>query len=115
MAVIRPGSGHRARPAQTEYHLLRSYGAYSLVECFPRTGRTHQIRVHLAFAGYPIAGDKSYGRRRQTLELERHFLHAASLHFNRPADDAPMSLEAPLPEALKEVMAELAGGSQRGG
>ena len=108
MAVIRPGSGYRSRPAQTRYSLLHSYRDHSLVACFPRTGRTHQIRVHLAFAGYPIAGDKIYGRRKQSLELDRHFLHASALQFKRPADDAPMTLEAPLPEALEAVLAELA-------
>src|SRR5690606_21637883 len=50
MAVIAPGSNARSRPAQTEYTTLDIYGAYSLLECYPRTGRTHQIRVHLAFA-----------------------------------------------------------------
>lgn len=110
MAVIRPGSGHRARKAQTEYHLVRNYGNYSLVACFPRTGRTHQIRVHLAFAGYPIAGDSVYGRRKQKLALARHFLHAATLHLKRPADDAPLTLEAPLPAELEAVLQELATG-----
>lgn len=110
MAVIRPGSGYRSRRAQTEYHLVRTYGNYSLVECLPRTGRTHQIRVHLAFAGYPIVGDSVYGRRKQKLALDRHFLHAAALYFKRPADDAPMMLEAPLPPELEAVLTELAGG-----
>ncbi|MFW6096598.1 MAG: RluA family pseudouridine synthase [Chloroflexota bacterium] len=104
MAVIAPGSGARSRRAQTEYQLLRIYGDYSLVECYPRTGRTHQIRVHLAFAGFPIVGDTIYGRRKQRLELDRHFLHASALTFARPADDKELSLEAPLPEELTAVL-----------
>lgn len=104
MAVIAPGSGARSRRAQTEYQLLRFYGDYSLLECYPRTGRTHQIRVHLAFAGFPIVGDTTYGRRKQRLELDRHFLHASALTFERPADDKELSLEAPLPEELTAVL-----------
>lgn len=104
MAVIAPGSSARSRRAQTEYQLLRIYGDYSLLECYPRTGRTHQIRVHLAFAGFPIVGDTTYGRRKQRLELDRHFLHASALTLERPADDKALSLEAPLPEELKAVL-----------
>ncbi len=104
MAVIAPGSSARSRRAQTEYQLLRIYGDYSLLECYPRTGRTHQIRVHLAFAGFPIVGDTTYGRRKQRLELDRHFLHASALTFERPADDKELSLEAPLPEELKAML-----------
>ena len=107
MAVIPPGSSAVARAAQTEYRMLRTYGGFSLVECFPRTGRTHQIRVHLAFAGYPIAGDHTYGPRKQSLDLDRHFLHAASLDFRRPSDDAPFSLTAPLPRDLQLVLDRL--------
>jgi 23S rRNA pseudouridine1911/1915/1917 synthase len=109
MAVIPPGSSASSRPAQTEYHILATYNDFSLVECFPRTGRTHQIRVHLAFAGYPIVGDTLYGRRKQRVELDRHFLHAASLTFRRPADDEEMTLEARLPQQLQTVLQELKG------
>lgn len=110
MAVIPPGSPASARSAQTEYRLLKSYdGDYSLVECYPRTGRTHQIRVHLAFAGYPIVGDSTYGQRKQRLELERQFLHAASLGFKRPSDEREMMLEAALPAELQQIVDELGG------
>lgn len=107
MTVIAPGSGLRARAAQTEYHVIQLYGAYSLVACYPRTGRTHQIRVHLAFAGFPIVGDAIYGRRKQRLSLERHFLHANSLTFRRPAGDEELTLEAPLPGDLQAVLDSL--------
>lgn len=107
MAVIAPGSSARSRPAQTEYELLHVYGDYSLLACYPRTGRTHQIRVHLAFAGFPIAGDTTYGRRKQRLSLERHFLHASALTFKRPADGKELTLEAPLPVELKTVLESL--------
>ncbi|MDX1662241.1 MAG: RluA family pseudouridine synthase [Candidatus Promineifilaceae bacterium] len=112
MAVIRPYSGYRKRRARTRYRLLERYradeGDFSLVECFPRTGRTHQIRVHLAFVGYPIVGDTLYGRRRQHLALDRHFLHAAALGFHHPISDEEMTLKAPLPDPLKQLLARLA-------
>lgn len=107
MAVIPPGSSARSRRAQTYYRLERSYQQHSLVRAEPRTGRTHQIRVHLAFAGCPIAGDTVYGRKKPTLPLERHFLHAAALTFRRPSDDAEMTVEAPLPEDLAALLAAL--------
>ncbi|MDX1687972.1 MAG: RluA family pseudouridine synthase [Candidatus Promineifilaceae bacterium] len=114
MAVIRPGSGHRKRRAKTRYDTLKKYstgdGGFTLVACRPITGRTHQIRVHLAFVGYPIVSDTTYGRRRQRTELDRHFLHAESLAFRRPADDAHMSLRAPLPPELQEVLDNLERG-----
>lgn len=108
MAVIRPGSGYRKRRAKTRYDTLQRYSrggeGFTLVACRPITGRTHQIRVHLAFAGYPVVGDTTYGRRRQQIELDRHFLHAASLAFRRPVDDAEMTLRAPLPPELQQLL-----------
>ncbi len=106
MAVIRSQS-FASRPAQTSYQLLTSYGDYSLVECHPHTGRTHQIRVHLAFVGFPLVGDTVYGRRKQTLPLNRHFLHAAALSFLRPSDHEPLSFEAELPAELQAILDQL--------
>jgi 23S rRNA pseudouridine1911/1915/1917 synthase len=110
MAVIAPGSSAQSRPAQTKYEVKRFYEAYTLVECRPLTGRTHQIRVHLAFAGYPIVGDRVYGRRKQRIGLKRHFLHAAALVFKRPADGVEMRLVAALPAELEGVLAGLEEG-----
>lgn len=107
MAVIAPGSTARSRPAQTEYKVVDFYGDYSLLECHPRTGRTHQIRVHLAFAGFPIVGDTTYGRRKQRIELDRHFLHASALIFKRPSDDKELALEARLPRELTALLEAL--------
>lgn len=107
MAIIRPGSSARSRKATTYYRLERSYEQHSLVVAEPHTGRTHQIRVHLAFVGYPIVGDTIYGRRKPSLPVEHHCLHAASLTFLRPADDAELTIEAPLPEMLQTLLDEL--------
>ena len=107
MTVIPEGSSATARPAQTRYDTAVDYGTHTLVHCYPLTGRTHQIRVHLAYIGYPIVGDAVYGRRKQRLHLKRHFLHAASITFQRPADDAPQTVSAPLPADLQQILDQL--------
>lgn len=106
MAVVTDGRGD-ARPAQTVYRALTYYQDHTEVECRPRTGRKHQIRVHLAYIGYPIAGDTVYGRRKDPLGLKRHFLHAAELTFRRPSDGEELHLFAELPEDLVAVLALL--------
>ena len=106
MAVIRSQS-FTSRPAQTSYELLTSYGDFSLVECHPHTGRTHQIRVHMAFIGHPLVGDGVYGHRKQKIHLARHFLHAAAITFLRPSDHEPLSFEAELPSELQFVLDQL--------
>ena len=93
---------HEGKVAQTRVRLSRTYREYSLVQCSPLTGRTHQIRVHLQSVGFPIAGDERYGdadanRRLKALGLPRLFLHAQSisfpdehgneLHFTAPLSD----------------------------
>ena len=108
MAVIPPGSSDAARSAQTAVELLRYYGNYSLLECRPATGRTHQIRVHLAYCGHPIVGDVLYGHRKQALLKDRHFLHASELAFRRPSDEQEVSVCAALPAELQEILDRLA-------
>lgn len=106
MGVIPPGSAPSltARPSQTHYTTLVNYDDYTLVECRPRTGRTHQIRVHLAYIGYPIVGDTIYGRRKRKLGLKRHFLHAAELTFKRPSDNQELTIRAELPPELQAAL-----------
>ncbi|MFQ5399658.1 MAG: RluA family pseudouridine synthase [Anaerolineae bacterium] len=96
-----------ARPAQTQYETLLSFDEYTLVECRPKTGRTHQIRVHLAHIGFPIVGDKVYGRRKQRLLTTRHFLHAAGLTFQRPSDEQELTFRVELPSDLQAVLDSL--------
>ncbi len=118
MAVIPPGSSATARPAQTEVKVLNYYllssntsiqagGSFTLMECHPLTGRTHQIRVHLAFTGHPIAGDSIYGLRKQRINLDRHFLHAACLTFRRPSDGKELTVSSPLPAELQTVLDQM--------
>lgn len=87
------------------------YGEFTLVNCFPLTGRTHQIRVHLKYAGFPIVADEKYGGRK-TVRLDRRwcprqFLHAFRLEVNHPASGKRMSFESPLAEDLVEALDNL--------
>lgn len=107
MAVVT--SRGDARPAQTAYRALTYYADYTLVECRPHTGRKHQIRVHMAYIGFPVAGDRIYGRRKEPLGLARQFLHAAELTFRRPADDEELHIRSELPAELSAALATLAG------
>ena len=104
MAVVPPGKG---RPAFSEYRTLESFADHTLLEVNPQTGRTHQIRLHLAFIGCPVAGDRIYGRRHATIDLDRHFLHAARLTIRLPRQEAPCSFEAPLPPELVRTLEAL--------
>ena len=107
MATLPPGKG---RDAISEYKTLESFAHHALLEFHPLTGRTHQIRLHCAFLGCPIVGDKVYGRRNPTLDLARHFLHAAKLEIVLPGEIAPRVFEAPLPGELERVLVELRSG-----
>jgi 23S rRNA pseudouridine955/2504/2580 synthase len=95
--------------AHTIFRLVRNIPGYSLLDAELKTGRTHQIRVHLAHVGYPIAGDDKYGdfeanRRLAKHGLKRMFLHAASLEFSHPRNAQSLRVEAPLPPELKRFM-----------
>jgi 23S rRNA pseudouridine1911/1915/1917 synthase len=84
----------RGREAATKFRVLGSDSGFSLIECKPRTGRTHQIRVHLKHLGHPVAGDPVYGRRGK---FPRHLLHAWKLAFKHPAIGKRMEFCAPVP------------------
>jgi 23S rRNA pseudouridine1911/1915/1917 synthase len=102
MAVVRSG-----RPAITRFRVVQRFPSSTLLEVSIETGRTHQIRVHLAFIGHPVVGDQLYGRVRPTdPQLERQFLHARALAFRLP-DGEWLRLEAPLPDELRAVLEEL--------
>ncbi len=107
MSVVTTSSA-QSRPAQTQYSRIKSFEDHTLVECLPHTGRTHQIRVHLAYIGYPIVGDRIYGRRKQRIPIKRHFLHATELSFKRPSDDEELTIRAELPQELQTILDNLA-------
>jgi 23S rRNA pseudouridine1911/1915/1917 synthase len=96
------------RIALTKYKVLRLYNGYTLLEVFPQTGRTHQIRVHLASIGFPVVGDKIYGKAKKLnkLNLPRHFLHAQTISFVLPSGKS-IKIQAPLPEDLKKILQQL--------
>jgi 23S rRNA pseudouridine1911/1915/1917 synthase len=107
--------GIAPREALTKYRVVRRLGQFSLVEAEPQTGRTHQIRVHLASLGHPVVGDTTYGAPaklrwggREEATLSRTFLHAAKLAFAHPVTKATLEFEAPLPQELAAFLAKLA-------
>jgi 23S rRNA pseudouridine1911/1915/1917 synthase len=105
MAVSR-----RGRPARTAYRVESRYRfpvMATLVDCRLETGRTHQIRVHLAAIGHPVAGDVRYGGAESRLALERPFLHAHRLRFDHPRTGERLAFSSPLPADLAAVLAEL--------
>ena len=95
------------REARTRYRMLREVDGYSLVEVRPETGRTHQIRVHFASIGHPVAGDALSGRGGAPPSLRRQFLHAQRLAFRHPRTGERLELEASLAEDLAAVLDEL--------
>lgn len=103
----RMGVLHTGREAITEFHVVEAFEENSLLEVAPKTGRTHQIRVHLSFIGHPVVGDTVYGYRRQKIKLKRHFLHAASVTFTLPATGQRLTVSAPLPAELQAVLDKL--------
>jgi 23S rRNA pseudouridine1911/1915/1917 synthase len=95
----------RGRQARTNYRVLRYVGKNSLLEITPETGRTHQIRVHLAAIGYPVFGDITYGKK--SAFLNRQFLHAHRIGFHLPSSGKFVEFESPLPEDLEKALKEL--------
>lgn len=102
----------KAREAKTEYRLMERFEKYDLVQVLPKTGRTHQIRVHMRALNHPVAGDKLYGFKDGALPggLTRHFLHAKSVELELPEPSLPagrgkiIKIEAELPRDLKSVL-----------
>jgi 23S rRNA pseudouridine955/2504/2580 synthase len=99
-------------PSHTVFRLQRRWSGYSLLEAELKTGRTHQIRVHLAHLGFPIAGDDKYGdfalnKALAREGLPRMFLHAHRIIARHPSTGAPLTLEAPLPAELEAFLAQL--------
>jgi 23S rRNA pseudouridine1911/1915/1917 synthase len=100
MAVVAQG-----REARTEYRVIKYIGGYTLLEVMPETGRTHQIRVHLAAIGFPVLGDKVYGVKSKY--LPRQFLHASRLGFRLPATGEYVEFESELPPDLEQALEDI--------
>lgn len=101
MAVVPLEKG---REAISEYYTREKFSHHTLLEVHPLTGRTHQIRVHLAFLGCPVVADPIYGHRKLSIELGRQFLHAWRLTVVLPGEKQPYTFEAPLPADLEAVL-----------
>jgi len=97
----------KPRVAITDYTVLKRYAEFDLVEVRPHTGRTHQIRVHMAAGGHPVAGDRVYGPRKPRRELPRLFLHARRIGFRHPETGKWLEFEAPIPPDLERFLASL--------
>ncbi len=104
MAVV---YGDKGRKAFTEYFTVNEYPEHTLLEVSLLSGRTHQIRVHLAFLGCPVAGDRIYGRRKNTIETDRFFLHAHRLAIILPEEKTEREFVAPLPADLENLLEQL--------
>ena len=108
MTVMRPSDvPRRAKEAQTTYEVLEYLARHSYVSCRLRTGRTHQIRVHMAWLGHAVVGDQVYGRRKTSLDsIHRQFLHAARLGLHLPGSGEWREFVAPLPADLDAALTE---------
>ena len=96
-----------SRAAATRYEVVARYDGYTHIRCELETGRTHQIRVHMAHIGHPIAGDTVYGRKKPEKSLQGQCLHARELHFIHPASGESVELSSPLPDYFLDMLRKL--------
>ena len=106
MAVVKEGG----RDAITDYEVLERFGKYTLVRCKLRTGRTHQIRVHMEYLGYPLVGDPKYSPMKTPFGIKGQALHSHTLEFTHPRTGERMEFEAPLPEDMHKIITRLHNG-----
>ena len=102
MAVTRKGKN-----AITHFTVLKRYKNYTYIELIIETGRTHQIRVHIAEIGHPVVGDAVYSNGKNPFNVEGQMLHAKKIEFNHPITKKRISFEAKLPEYFKDVLEKL--------
>lgn len=95
------------KEAVTEFTVLERFQDYTLVECRLITGRTHQIRVHFSYIGFPVVGDPVYGTRKQIFSIEGQALHAHQLSFTHPRTKETITCVAPMPEDMEEILNQL--------
>ena len=106
MSVVKEGG----RDAITDYEVLERFGKYTLVRCKLRTGRTHQIRVHMEYLGYPLVGDPKYSPMKTPFGIKGQALHSHTLEFTHPRTGERMKFEAPLPEDMHKIITRLHNG-----
>ncbi len=100
-------TARNSRSAVTHWEVIRRYRGYTHVRCKLETGRTHQIRVHMASIGHPILGDTVYGHKRAELGQDSQVLHAGTLCFSHPRDGRPVMTFAPLPDYFAKLLEKL--------
>ena len=103
MAVVKEDG----RNAITDYEVVERFGKYTIVKCNLRTGRTHQIRVHMEYLGYPIVGDPKYSPMKTPFSINGQALHSLTLDFIHPRTGEAMHFEAPLPEDMHKIVTRL--------
>lgn len=101
MAVLKEGG----RDAATSFKVIEQFNGFSYIEAYPKTGRTHQIRVHLSHIGHPVAGDDLYGKKAKHI-ADRPFLHAYRIQFIHPVKNIPIAVEAPVPLDMIDFIAQ---------
>lgn len=106
MAVVSEGG----REAITDYKVLERYGEYTVVRCDLKTGRTHQIRVHMEYLGHPLVGDPKYSPGKVPFAIDGQALHSYTLDFIHPRTGQAMHFEAPLPTDLRKILTRLRNG-----
>lgn len=103
MAVVKD----EGRNAVTEYEVMERFGKYTIVKCKLHTGRTHQIRVHMEYLGYPLVGDPKYSPKKTPFAINGQALHSLTLDFIHPRTGEQMHFEAPLPEDMHKIVTRL--------
>ena len=106
MTVVKEGG----RDAVTDYEVLERFGRFSVVRCQLRTGRTHQIRVHMEYLGYPLVGDPKYSPLKVPFAINGQALHSQELEFTHPRTGERLRFEAPLPEDMQKIITRLRNG-----
>ena len=97
----------RGKEAETDFKVIKRFNEYSLVECSLKTGRTHQIRVHMTYIGHPVIGDPVYGKGNRKLYDDGQLLFAHEIHFIHPKTKKEMTFSVDLPDYFKEILDEL--------
>ena len=104
MAIVANG-----KPAITEFKVLERFKNFTFVECNLKTGRTHQIRVHMSSIGYPVVGDPKYCNKKKSFEIKGQALHSYELKLIHPSTNEQMNFVAPLPEDMEKILKEIRG------